>query len=102
MEDSHPLKSLLQLQLASDQSTVLHLPYVLEAISPDHFLPSSHTQKWAARINSLLHSKDVAARWSGLCIALQTAVYSRALMMECAQSWIGVALPLLSVRVSIL
>ncbi|KAH9939977.1 rRNA processing/ribosome biogenesis-domain-containing protein [Amylocystis lapponica] len=96
MEDHHPLKALLQLQLASDSYAVLHLPYVLETLTPEYFLPSSHTQKWTARVNSLLHSKDAGARWSGLCIASQTAVCSRALMMECAQSWVGVALPLLS------
>ncbi|KAI0939408.1 hypothetical protein AcW1_004463 [Taiwanofungus camphoratus] len=96
MEDPHPLKALLQLQLASDSYAVLHLPYVLDSITSDYFLPSAHTQKWTARINSLLHSKDAGARWSGLCIAFQTALCSRTLMMECAQSWVGVALPLLS------
>lgn len=96
MEDAHQLRSLLQLQLASDPSAVLHLPYVLETITPEHFLPSPHTQKWTTRVNSLLHSKDAGARWSGLCLALRTSMYSKSLMMECAQGWVGVALPLLS------
>ncbi|CCM05557.1 uncharacterized protein FIBRA_07784 [Fibroporia radiculosa] len=96
MENSHPLKTLLQLQLASDASSVLHLPYVLDFLSPEHFGPSPHTQKWAARINSLLHSKDSSARWAGLCVAFQTSVCSRDIMIEHAQGWIGVALPILS------
>ncbi|KAL6305864.1 hypothetical protein BKA93DRAFT_824657 [Sparassis latifolia] len=96
MEDPHPLKALLQLQLGSDSYAVLHLPYVLEALTPEYFLPSPHTEKWTARVNSLLNSKDSGARWSGLCLALQTAAFSRPLMMECAQNWIGIALPMLS------
>ncbi|KZT72556.1 hypothetical protein DAEQUDRAFT_704985 [Daedalea quercina L-15889] len=96
MESLHPLKSLLQLQLASDSSAVLHLPYVVETLSAEHFAPSQHTQKWCTRINSLIHSRDAGARWSGLCLALQTSVHAKSLMMEYAPSWIGVALPLLS------
>lgn len=100
MENLHPLKGLLQVQLASDASAVLHLPYVLETLSTEHFQPSQHTQKWCTRVNSLVHSRDLAARWSGLCLALQTSIDSKRLMMEYAASWIGVALPLLSVRSS--
>lgn len=100
MQSLHPLKGLLQVQLASDASAVLHLPYVLETLSAEHLQQSPHTQKWCTRVNSLLHSRDLGARWSGLCLALQTSVHSKSLMMEYAASWIGVALPLLSVRVS--
>ncbi|EPT03591.1 hypothetical protein FOMPIDRAFT_1046630 [Fomitopsis schrenkii] len=96
MQSLHPLKGLLQVQLASDASAVLHLPYVLETLSAEHLQQSPHTQKWCTRVNSLLHSRDLGARWSGLCLALQTSVHSKSLMMEYAASWIGVALPLLS------
>ncbi|KZT13037.1 uncharacterized protein LAESUDRAFT_754063 [Laetiporus sulphureus 93-53] len=96
MEEPHLLKSLLQLQLGSDASAVLHLPFVLETINPDILSPSPHTHKWTARINYLLHSKDAGARWAGLSLALRTAICSKAMMMECAQSWLGVALPSLS------
>lgn len=99
MEDLHPLKSFLQMQLASDASAVLHLPYVLDALSPEHFQPSQHTQKWCTRVNSLLHSRESSARWSGLCLALQTSIHSRVLMLEYAAAYVGVALPLLSVCV---
>ena len=98
MDSSHRLRDLLQLQLASDAYAVLHLPFVLESLSKEDFLPSAHTQKWIARVNSLIHSKDPGAKWSGLCLAFQTAVYSRSLMLECAQSWVGAAMPLLMVR----
>ena len=90
------------MQLATDASAVLHLPYILETLSVEHFRPSQHTQKWCARVNSLLHSRDSSTRWSGLCLALQTSFHSRTLMLEYAAGWIGVALPLLSVRVSTL
>ncbi|KAH9899725.1 rRNA processing/ribosome biogenesis-domain-containing protein, partial [Cubamyces lactineus] len=91
----HKLRDLLQLQLASDAYTVLHLPFVLESLSKEDFQPSAHTQKWIARVNSLIHSKDPGARWSGLCLAFQTAVFSRNIMLECAQSWVAAAMSLL-------
>ena len=98
MESSHRLKELLQVQLASDSNSVLHLPFVLEILTKEDFAPSAHTQKWIARINALIHAKDSAAKWSGLCLAFQTAMFSRELMLECAQSWVGAAMPLLAVR----
>lgn len=99
MESSHPLKALLQLQLASDSSSVLHLPHVLSVLTPEYFLPSPHLIQWTARINSLLHSKDPGSRWAGLCIAQKTSIFSKSTMIENAQSWLGVALPMLSVCV---
>lgn len=100
-EPPHLLKTLLQLQLATDVSAVLHLPWIIPALTVACFTPSPHLQKWTTRLNSLIHSKDPGARWAGLTLALQTAMFSRELMMDNAQGWIGVALPLLSVRVSI-
>lgn len=100
MDAVHPLKTLLQLQLASDALAVLHLPYVLSTLNSEVLQPSSHTQKWTTRVNSLIHSKDAGARWVGLCLAYQTSIYSKSLMLECAQSWVTVVLPLLSVRMS--
>ena len=98
MEGSHRLKELLQVQLASDSYAVLHLPFVLETLTKEDFAPSAHTQKWIARVNSLIHSKDSGAKWSGLCLAFQTATFSKDLMLECAQSWVGAAMPLFLVR----
>ncbi|KAI0638331.1 rRNA processing/ribosome biogenesis-domain-containing protein [Trametes polyzona] len=95
MASNHRLKDLLQLQLASDAYAVLHLPFVIESLSREDFQPSPHTQKWIARINSLIHSKDPGAKWSGLCLAFQTAVFSKDIMLECAQSWVAAAMPLL-------
>lgn len=96
--DIHPLKNLLQLQLNSDRNAVLHLPHVLSVLNVECFQPSPHLQKWIARVNSLVVSKDFGARWAGLSIALQTAKCSRDLMMECAQPWVTATLPNLSVR----
>lgn len=96
MDPPHPLKTLLQLQLASDSYTVLHLPHILSSLTPAAFLPSPHTQKWTARISSLLYSKDPGARWAGLSIAHKTSIYSKSIMIECAQTWLAVALPILS------
>ena len=98
MDVSQELKTLLQVHLASDSSAALHLPHVLATLSSTALQSSEHIQKRVARVNTLVASKDGAARWAGLCIALQTASLSRDLMLECAQAWVGAAIPLLSVR----
>jgi len=98
MSDTHPLKTLLNLHLASDASAALHLPYILSVLSPDSFASSPHLTKWLLRVNSLLHSKDASAKWCGLCLAHATSMQSRSLMIENAHSWMQVALPILSVR----
>ncbi len=100
MESTHRLKVLLQVQLASDAYAVLHLPFVLEALTKQDLLPSAHTEKWIARVNALIHSKDPAAKWSGLCLAYQTATFSKDIMLEYAHNWVGAAMPLLIVRLA--
>ena len=97
MDNHHPLKTLLQLHVASDGSAVLHLPYILSSLTSQALEPSSHLQKWKTRINSLIYSKDGGARWAGLCIALRTSVLSREIMLECAQSWVTASLSLVAV-----
>lgn len=101
MEVGHDLKTLLQIQLASDASAVRHLPFILTSLTRDSFHPSPHLAKWTTRIQALLHSKDSGARWAGLCLAHKTSVLSQNFMIETAQSYLVVALPLLSVRVTI-
>ncbi|EGO02144.1 hypothetical protein SERLA73DRAFT_120785 [Serpula lacrymans var. lacrymans S7.3] len=96
MDPPHPLKSLLQLQLVSDPSTVLNISYVLTHLTQEYFIPSPHLQKWTTRITSMLHSKDPGARWAALCLAHKTSLLSKFTMVECSQTWLGVALPLLS------
>jgi hypothetical protein len=99
MED-HLLKTLLQLQLGSDAAAVLHLPYTLSSLKTDSLLPSSHTQKWISRINSLLHAKDAGPRWAGLCLANRTSILAKDIMVECAQTWVTSALQFLMVKTS--
>ncbi|KAF8639780.1 hypothetical protein AX17_001040 [Amanita inopinata Kibby_2008] len=99
--DTHPLKVLLQLYLANDASAAANLPYILGQLTEDYFLPSPHLTKWITRINSLLLSKEACGRWAGLCLAYQTSEYTKSAMMENAQGWLAVALPLLSKNESI-
>ena len=96
----HPLKTFLHIQLASDSAVVLNLPHVIRFLSAQHLQPSPHLQKWMTRINALIHSKEPGACWAGLTIACQTSLLSRQVMLESAKSWVGVTLPLFSVRVS--
>lgn len=92
------LKYLLQYQLSTDSNAVLHLASCVDSLSKSSFNPSPHIPKWTTRINSLMHSKDPGARWAGCVIAHRTAKISQPIMVECAQVWVGIALPLLSVR----
>ncbi|TCD69857.1 hypothetical protein EIP91_005934 [Steccherinum ochraceum] len=96
MEPSQSLKTLLQVHLANDAHAVLHLPYVLSTLDAEALRSQEHLQKWIARLSSLLTSKDGGARWAGLCLAFQTAHLSKDLMVECAQTWVGATIPLLS------
>lgn len=97
MNEHPPVKTLLNIHLASDRSAVLHLPFVLGALQPESLSPSLHLPKWIARIQSLLHSKEPGGRWAGLILAQKTASMSRTLLLENGQSWVGAGLSLLSV-----
>ncbi|KAF8917822.1 rRNA processing/ribosome biogenesis-domain-containing protein [Mucidula mucida] len=90
------LKVVLQLHVATDVAAAQNLPYVLDVLSPQSLAPSPHLPKWTARINSLLHSKQVHGRWAGLCLAHRTSLHSKSIMIENAQNWLGIALPNLS------
>jgi len=104
------LESIVQLQLATETTTVFHLPIVLESLTEEHFhaapAPPLHSSvasaagktKWIARVNSLLHSKEPAGRWAGACLARRTAAVSKDVLLECASRWIAVVLPWFSVR----
>jgi hypothetical protein len=99
MDDHVLLKVCLQHHLATDTAAVKNLPHLLKIITSESLAVSAHQHKWIARVNVLLHAKGSDARWAGLCLALHTAQLSRPLFLENAQSWIGFALPILSVRV---
>ncbi|KAF8515002.1 rRNA processing/ribosome biogenesis-domain-containing protein [Gautieria morchelliformis] len=92
----HPLELVLQLQVGSDQTAVLSLPSIISSLTPPYFEPSPHLQKWISRVTSLIHSKHPGARWAGLCLALQTSVLNKEIMLEASQGWIAITLPMLS------
>ena len=98
MDPGRHIKSLLQFQLGSDKSSVLNLPYCLSTLTSECLVPSAHIAKWTSRITSLMHAKEPGARWAGLCLAYKTSLLSQTIMIDCAQSWVTIALPSLSVR----
>lgn len=97
MNEHHPLKTFLNIHLASDVSALLHLPFILDSLTSENLAPSSHLPKWIARIQSLLHSKDTGGRWAGMVLAQKTVLLSQGLLLEYGQSWAGVALLSISV-----
>ncbi|KDQ19056.1 hypothetical protein BOTBODRAFT_126918 [Botryobasidium botryosum FD-172 SS1] len=92
----HHLETLLQYYLVTDQVAVLHLPLILSSLARSHFRPSQHLQKWKIRAQALIQSKDSGARWAGLCLARECARLDKELLVDCAQSWLAVVLPMLS------
>jgi len=98
MSEHHPLKTFLNIHLASDVSVLLHLPFVLDSLTSENLAPSSHLPKWIARVQSLLHSKETGGRWAGMVLAQKTVLLSQGLLLEYGQSWAGVALLSISVR----
>lgn len=92
------LESIVQLQLATETTSVFHLPTVLESLTEEYFQSPQGRTKWIARVNSLLHSKEPAARWAGACLARRTAAVSKDILLECASGWIAITLPWFSVR----
>ena len=97
MDDHGALKTYLHHITVTDASTVSNLPFLLRSLSVQDLASSVHIQKWLARIDSLLHSKDPSARWAGVCLALRTSTLSKSIMTEKAQGWLGTILPMLSV-----
>jgi hypothetical protein len=95
----HPLRTILHTYVATDAQAVEYLQHTMATLSRDALLASSHLPKWTARLSSLLQSKEPAARWTGLCLALKTAQLSKVILMECAQAWVTLSLNLLSVGV---
>ncbi|KAH9943306.1 uncharacterized protein BXZ73DRAFT_87658 [Epithele typhae] len=98
MDPPQYLKQLLQVQLATDSAAVLHLPFILETLTREHLAISPHTGKWTSRVNSLIHAKDFAAKWCGLCLAFQSATLCKSVLLEHGESWLKAAVPLLGVR----
>lgn len=92
------LQTFLQIHLASDSSSVIHLPFILQNLNVQILENSGHRSKWNARISSLIHSRESGARWAGLCIARQCAVLSKSFIAQSGQGWVSVVLPMLSVR----
>ncbi|KAF8743078.1 rRNA processing/ribosome biogenesis, partial [Rhizoctonia solani] len=93
----HPLELVLQNHLGTDESAIKYLPNVLTVLQQPGILQETRVLgKWNARINSFLHSREAASRWVGLYIARYTALGSRQILIDNAQGWVGVVLPMLS------
>lgn len=91
------LHTFLTFHLANDSTAAHHIPSVLSSLSSQTIEGSQNLSKWTNRVNALIHARDSGARWSGLCLALETSRHSRSFLLGSAQSWIAVVLPMLSV-----
>lgn len=96
----HRLAVLLQYQVAGDITAFQNLPHVLSALRAEDLAASPHRTKWILRVNSLLHSKEPAARWTGLCLARRSAELNQELLTEHAHTWVTSAMSMLAVSPS--
>lgn len=94
------IDGILQHQLATDVAAFDQALIVLQSLTADHLKPSPHTGKWTTRIKSFLHSREPSHRWIGLCLAEKTSELNLNLMLEQAEVWVGIVLPMLSVSLS--
>ena len=91
------LHTFLSLHLANDDTAAYHTPIILSGLHSQNVESSPNLSKWMNRINRLIDSRNSGARWSGLCLALETAKLSKNVMMGSGQTWATVVLPILSV-----
>lgn len=90
------LSNILTLYLSNDTSIHQNLPFVLDIIlnhrlfdessEPSEELAAVH-RKWTVRMNALLQSKVVSARWCGIVLIKVTCENSHALLLANAKTW---------------
>jgi hypothetical protein len=91
------LDILLHSYFTNDERVVQHLPAIIDSLEPSNFGSTAQNSKWTNRINALLHAKQPASRWAGLVLAHHTSLHSKDIMVDQAQSWLAIALPIISV-----
>ncbi|EJD01578.1 uncharacterized protein FOMMEDRAFT_142163 [Fomitiporia mediterranea MF3/22] len=96
MASADLLQTFLHFHLATDASSVTNLPSVISGLSSDSLETSSHSPKWINRVNALIHSREPAARWAGITLALQTSKLSSNVLISSAEGWVPIILPILS------
>lgn len=90
------LSNVLSLYMSNDNMIHKNLSFVLDIIvnhrlfaetrEPSEELASVY-RKWTVRLNSLLQSKIVAARWCGIVLIRVTCENSHALLIDNAKTW---------------
>lgn len=103
------LSNVLSLYMSNDNMIHKNLSFVMDIIvnhrlftetrEPSEELASVY-RKWTVRLNSLLQSKIVAARWCGIVLIRVTCESSHALLIDNAKTWCAQLLGFVGVNIS--
>ncbi|CAG8507292.1 5737_t:CDS:2 [Funneliformis mosseae] len=91
IESSKLLTTLITNYALDDNTVDTNVPFILEAITQYQLLSNVEEQmvlhKWCTRVNSLLHSKVMKARWAGICFIKISFEQSEEIFLQNLQSW---------------
>nr|CAG8477735.1 13273_t:CDS:10 [Entrophospora candida] len=97
VETSKLLNSIIINYTLNENTIEKFIPFILETISQYQLLKSDDNvdkektlilNKWCLRVNSLLNSKVIGARWAGICFVKLSIEQSEALFVQNLQTWL--------------
>lgn len=101
------LSNVLSLYMSHDNLIHKHLSFVLDIIANHRLFKETHEpseelaavyRKWTVRLNGLLQSKNVAARWCGITLIRVTCENSHSLLVANAKTWSAQLLGFVAVK----
>ncbi|CAJ0646929.1 5703_t:CDS:2 [Entrophospora sp. SA101] len=97
VETSKLLNSIIINYTLNENTIEKFIPFILETISQYQLLKSDDNvdkektlilNKWCLRVNSLLNSKVIGARWAGICFVKISIEQSEVLFVQNLQTWL--------------
>ncbi|CAI2175161.1 3408_t:CDS:2 [Funneliformis geosporum] len=100
IEPSQLLTTLITNYALDDNTIDTNVPFILETITQYQLLRNVEEQmilhKWCTRLNSLLQSKVMKARWAGICFIKISFEQSEEIFIQNLQSWATTLMTLLT------
>ncbi|KAI9476121.1 MAG: rRNA processing/ribosome biogenesis-domain-containing protein [Benjaminiella poitrasii] len=95
VKNTQLISNVLSLYMSNENTIHQHLPFIMDIII-NHRLFNENTEsdelaaiyrKWTSRLNTLLQSKNVAARWCGITLVKASCQNSHDLLLANAKTW---------------